>query len=160
MMRRMDAISAKGNNGLVTFDGAFVTITRKGVMARLTIGKGEKRIPIASISSVQWKPPGPLMNGFISFSLGGGNERMSRFGHQTSTAASDENSVIVTRGQAKAFLELRGAIEGAIAARNAPAPQTAPDVIAQLEGLGQLRDAGVLTEDEFQQKKADLLDRM
>ncbi len=34
------------------------------------------------------------------------------------------------------------------------------DIPAQLRKLGELRDAGVLTEDEFEAKKKDLLDRM
>lgn len=43
----------------------------------------------------------------------------------------------------------------------APAPAAqAPDPIAQLKQLGELRDAGVLTEEEFQAKKADILARM
>ena len=47
-----------------------------------------------------------------------------------------------------------------------PAPQNAApsgnagDVFAALEKLGQLRDMGVLTEDEFQSKKAELLSRL
>lgn len=39
--------------------------------------------------------------------------------------------------------------------RPAAAPQ--PDLIAQLTQLGQLRDQGVLTEDEFAAQKARLL---
>ncbi|MDV8004316.1 SHOCT domain-containing protein [Rhodococcus sp. IEGM 1318] len=42
----------------------------------------------------------------------------------------------------------------------APPMTTAPDAIEQLTKLGQLRDAGILTEDEFAQKKADILARM
>jgi hypothetical protein len=47
-------------------------------------------------------------------------------------------------------------------AGNAPAPETAPpapakDLMAQLRELGELRDGGVLTEDEFQAQKAKLL---
>lgn len=41
-----------------------------------------------------------------------------------------------------------------------PPMTTAPDAIEQLTKLGQLRDAGILTEDEFAQKKADILARM
>ncbi|MDQ6933911.1 MAG: DUF4429 domain-containing protein [Actinomycetota bacterium] len=96
-------LSAKGHNGTVTFDGTFVTISRKGFLARASVGKGDKRIPVGSITSVQWKPPGAAVNGFIAFSLGGGNERQSRFGHQTAGAAHDENSVIVRRSQEATF---------------------------------------------------------
>jgi hypothetical protein len=36
----------------------------------------------------------------------------------------------------------------------------AVDYVAQLEKLGQLRDAGVLTDEEFQAKKAEILRRI
>lgn len=48
-------------------------------------------------------------------------------------------------------------IENKRAKRGAP---TAPDPVATLEKLAALRDAGVLTEEEFAVKKADLLSRM
>jgi len=39
-------------------------------------------------------------------------------------------------------------------------PVGAPDLVEQIRSLGELRDAGVLTEEEFSAKKADLLQRM
>lgn len=42
----------------------------------------------------------------------------------------------------------------------APAPAAAPDPIEQLRKLGELRDAGVLTDEEFEAKKAAILARM
>ncbi|WP_454131580.1 DUF4429 domain-containing protein [Kitasatospora aureofaciens] len=45
----------------MAFDGQYVTITRKGILGRLSVGKGEKRFHISQISSVQWKPAGPLV---------------------------------------------------------------------------------------------------
>jgi hypothetical protein len=62
----------------VNFDGNFVTITRKGALSRMTVGKGEKRIRISSITAVQWKEPGGLVNGFFQFTVMGGNESRSR----------------------------------------------------------------------------------
>src|SRR3954454_3124853 len=109
----------KGHNGQVTFDGAWVTITRNGLLGRASIGKGEKRISVNSISAVQWKPPGALVNGFLAFTLTGGVEKQSSFGSQTTDAARDENSVIVRKGQEQGFLDLRTAIEHPIA-RHAP----------------------------------------
>jgi hypothetical protein len=44
----MSTISAKGRNRQVSFDGQFVTITRKGGLARLTIGQSDKRIPVTT----------------------------------------------------------------------------------------------------------------
>ncbi|TEX51624.1 MAG: hypothetical protein B7C55_04625 [Actinomycetales bacterium mxb001] len=154
----------KGVNGTVVFDGHFVSITRKGFIARATVGKGEKRIPLASITAVQWKPPGMMVNGFIQFSLSGGSERRSQFGKQSMDAVDDENTVMVSKGKMEAdFLELRNAIEMAIAQRHAPVPATAPPVHIQptspvgvadeLAKLASLRDSGVLTDDEFAAQK-------
>ena len=39
----------------------------------------------------------------------------------------------------------------------APAPAAEPDYMAELEKLAQLKNQGVLTEDEFQAKKAQIL---
>ena len=41
-----------------------------------------------------------------------------------------------------------------------PEPQTALDYVGQLSKLGELRDVGVLTEEEFAAKKAEILSRM
>jgi uncharacterized protein DUF4429 len=106
-------IVAQGQGGTVMFDGHFVTITRKG-LGRLVVGKGEKRIPLRSITAVQLKPAGPLVNGFIQFSMSGGEERRSQFGRQTFDAAGDENSGVFYRKQQPAFEQLRAAIEQAI----------------------------------------------
>jgi hypothetical protein len=155
----MDSITARGHNGTVTFDGVFITITRKGFLARVSVGKGEKRIPLASVTAVQWKPPGALVNGYIQFTLSGGNERRSQFGRATTDAGMDENSVVVVKSQRAEFEALRAAVDEAIVARltaptSAPA---APTALEQLRQLGELRDAGVVTEAEFEAKKAQLL---
>ncbi|WP_353353551.1 DUF4429 domain-containing protein [Intrasporangium sp. DVR] len=144
------------------FDGDFVTIKRTGFLARASVGKGEKRIPLSSITAVQWKPAGPVMNGFISFTVGGGNETRSRFGSQTSDAVKDENSVIFVKKQMPEFETLRSQVEEAMAARHrpsAPAP-AAPDHLSQLKQLGELRDAGILSDEEFAAKKAEILGRL
>ena len=153
-------IEAKGHNGQIQFDGQTVTITRKGILGRLSVGKGEKRFHISQISSVQWKPAGPFVNGFIAFSAAGGNERRSKFGSQTSSAAHDENSVIFTTKQKTAFEELRAAVEAAIAAhhgRGPAAPAPAASTADELGKLATLRDQGVISDDEFQRQKQRLL---
>jgi hypothetical protein len=155
----MAEIVAKGHNGTVTFDGSFVTISRTGALARMSIGKGEKRIPLASIASVQWKPPGAIINGYIAFTVPGGKEKQSRFGSATTDASKDENAVVVTKKQSEAFLVLREAVEAAMSARGHGHPP-APDVMDQLRKLAELRDAGIVSPDEFEAKKADLLGRL
>lgn len=41
-----------------------------------------------------------------------------------------------------------------------PAPSASGDIIAAIERLGQLRERGILTDDEFKNKKAELLSRL
>jgi hypothetical protein len=149
----LEAVGYMG--GIVSFDGVFVSIRRKG-LSRLTVGKGEKRIPARSITAVQLKPAGPITNGFIQFTIAGGIERRSKFGRQTPDAVSDENSVIFTRKQQPQFEVLRSAIEHAIATTANGQPQRI-DPMDQLRKLAELRDAGIVTEDEFQAKKRTLL---
>jgi hypothetical protein len=58
---------------------------------------------------------------------------------------------------------LHGSSGGSSAAPAAPAPPAASagdDVIEQIKKLGELRDAGLLTPEEFEAKKADLLSRL
>jgi hypothetical protein len=149
-------IEAKGINGQVKFDGQFVTISRSGFMARATVGKGEKRIPVSSITAVQWKPPSKMVRGFIQFSVLGGNERRSGFGKQTTDAAKDENSVVVGWTQIAEFEPLRAAVEEAIGRGAAPAASAA-SVADELKKLAELREAGVLSDAEFDAPKAKLL---
>jgi len=44
-----------------------------------------------------------MLNGFIQFSVPGGNEARSKFGSQTMDAVKDENSVVFTRKQQAGF---------------------------------------------------------
>lgn len=149
----------KGHTGQIAFDGEYVTILRKGFNARVTVGKGEKRMHISQISGVQWKPAGLLVNGFLQLTVPGGSERRSAFGSQTTEAVRDENSVVFTRKQMPAFEKLRAAIEAAIAAHHtpqAPAPSSG-SVADEVAKLGALREQGLLSPEEFEQQKARLL---
>jgi hypothetical protein len=156
-------VEARGHNGTIVFNTDFVTIKRTGFIARGTIGKGEKRIPVASITAIQWKPAGAMVNGFIQFTVGGGNEARSQFGRQTTSAAKDENSVVFMKKQMPAFQALREQIEGVISQRGRPASvaaAVASGPLDQLKQLSELRDAGIVTEEEFAAKKVSILAQM
>lgn len=82
-------VKCKGINGTIIFDGTWVTIDRtKGILARGTVGKGEKKIALTQITSVRWKQPSHTIRGYIAFSLPGAVERRSRFGTQTFVSSS------------------------------------------------------------------------
>ena len=74
----------------------------------------------------------------------------------------------MTKKQAPEFERLRAAIEAAIAERGRPVqpihhvvtPTAAPTVADQIKQLAELHTAGIVSDDEFVQKKAELLRRM
>ena len=67
--------------------------------------------------------------------------------------------MVVTEKQVPDVEQLRRAVEQAMAQRHRPvaAAPAAPDLLGQLEQLGKLRDAGVLTSEESEAKKSELL---
>jgi hypothetical protein len=152
-------IEVKGHTGQVRFDGQYITITRKGFLARSSVGKGEKRLHVSQITAVQWKPAGLAFNGFIQFTVPGGQERRSAFGSQTKSAARDENSVVFTIRQMPEFQRLRAAIDEAIAHQHAPqaAGDSQGSIADELAKLAALRDQGVITDADFEAGKAKLL---
>lgn len=152
-------MEVKGRNGQVRFDGQYVTIVRKGFLARTTVGKGEKRLHVSQITAVQWKPAGWAVNGFIQFTVGGGNELRSTFGNQSSNAVGDENSVMFTRGQMREFERLRAAIDEAVVHQHAPQVTGNPQgsVADELAKLATLHDQGIITDGDFEAGKRKLL---
>ncbi len=154
-------IEAKGTNASVTFDGNFVTIKRNSLLGRMTIGKGDKRIPVGSISAVQWKPAGIMMNGFIEFSISGGNEAKSKLGSSTLDAAKNENAAVFTKKQMPDFERVRAEIEANIAHRqNGNSQIQSASIEDKLRQLLEMRKKGLITDQEYRAKRAQLLDLM
>lgn len=153
-------MEVKGHTGSINFDGNFVTIIRKSFLSKMTVGKGDKRIPLQSVSAVQWKPAGFAMNGFIEFSVGGGNESRSKFGSATSTAVSNENAVVFTKKQMPDFIKLREAIENAILNLHSAQIITPSSNSGLLKELYSLHEQGILSDDEYEGKKSELLKRL
>ncbi|MFI0718433.1 DUF4429 domain-containing protein [Streptomyces sp. NPDC021224] len=152
-------LSAKGTNGTIHFDGQTVTIERTGFSARVLVGGGEKRIPVASITAVQWRKAS-LATGFIQFTLAGGVERRSKPGQTGSDAKRDENTVTFGARQQPAFEPIRQAIDDAIAARHAPQQAAASfggSVADELGKLAALRQQGIISDADFEQAKARLI---
>jgi len=106
-------MEAKGSNGVISFDGRIVRITRRGVRGMSLHGKGDKAIPLQSLGSVQMKPAGRLSEGFLQFGVVGGVERNTIRRKRTyggEGAVSDENSVMFKRKHQPEFEAVRNAI--------------------------------------------------
>lgn len=149
-------MQVKGLNGQLELTDTHVIIRRKGIMATLSKGlAGEKSIPIDSITSVQFKPGGLLWNGFIKFCYPGSDEIRGGL----SAATKDDNAVIFTGSMNAQFEEFRRRLEEArTKQRNGAAP--ARSVAEEIEKLAELRDKGLITDEEFESKKKELLARM
>jgi hypothetical protein len=115
---QQQAVTAKGANGQISFVGKVLIISRKGAAARLTVGKGERRIPLSAIQAIQWKPLGSLVSGFISFTIAGSLDRNVGFGRATWNAVDDENAVVFKNKKQEAeMIQLRDAVQQALAER-------------------------------------------
>jgi hypothetical protein len=111
------SLTLKGVGGQVSVDEHWLTIHRKGGLAKVNQGlKGEKRIPLKNITAVQFKEAGAT-NGYIQFSLLGGNEAMSGI----LGATKDENTVVFTSFQKDDARAIRDFVEHFIVHGVAPA---------------------------------------
>ncbi len=140
-----------------------ICITPQGVLGFLNKGlKGTKEIPIRSVVAIQFKAAG-LLSGYIEFTLLGGGESKGGL----LAAAKDENTFMFAgQRQNELALEIKEFVK---ARADELCPQvvikegaaSAPDDIpGQIKKLAELLEAGILTKEEFQAKKVELLQRM
>ena len=110
-------------------------------------------LPIAQITSVSNRKDGMLYH-LVEVQTAGGTVgfRVNR-----DDAASFRHAILNLM-QTRAATPLQ--VQVANAAPEQPAVAAAPDHVAQLQQLAQLRDAGILTDDEFAAKKQEILSRM
>lgn len=148
-------MEARGHGGQLRFENDTLTISHKGVLGLLTQGlKGNKEIRVDLISSIQFKDAGLLTNGYIQFAFVGGQEtKQGLF-----DAVSDENTVLFTKTQQPQFEAIRDAIKARIKAyQNQGATPAQSSVADEIIKFAKLRDDGLITDDEFQAKKKQLL---
>jgi Bacterial PH domain/Short C-terminal domain len=127
--------------GLLVLTDRRLLFLKEGVFSKTT-----EDFPMEKISSVQWSS-GVLLGALTVFASGNKAEIKS-------VNKDDGKHIADTiRERLSSKAAYRPAQEETGAAHQ-------PDVYEQLAKLGQLRDAGVLTPEEFDAKKAELLSRM
>ena len=146
-------IKAEGHNGQIEMNKTTVTIKRDGLLGFLTQGlKGDKQILISQISAIQFKKADGFTNGYIQLAFIGGQEAKGGL----SEAVSDENTVLFQTNQQAEFekfrQELQQRIEKSQNGGNRPNSN-----LDDLEKLAALRDKNIITGDEFEAKKRQLL---
>lgn len=146
----------RGVGGLLSVYEDKVVIEIKGLLGFLSQGlAGGKTIPMDAIQSVQFKKAGSFVNGFIQFGIMGGREVQGG----VFNAANDENSVIFTPDLNDKALEIKEYIESIILNRTKAAHTVVQQTSAADEILKykNLLDQGILTQQEFDTKKKELL---
>ena len=109
------ALTAKGRNGQISFDGKTITIKREGMAARLSHGRSDKVLMLRNISAIQLKPVSLLTVGYIQFTVPGEMSNNKRKSSRTFDASKDENSVLFLKNQQPEFETLRNVIQAALA---------------------------------------------
>ena len=152
-----------GANGILTLYEDRITIKRRGIRGALGHGffQGEKEILLSSITAIQLKKAGLMIVGYIQFSVLGGVE--SRRG--LNEAVTDENTVTFDYGQTKTAEAIKNKIyELQNQARTASnGGGIVQNIVNEVSGADeilkykQLLDAGVLTQEEFDRKKQEIL---
>lgn len=115
---------------------------------------GTEMIPVKSMTSITTKRDG-LMNSKVSI-ITSGNTVDFRVSHSEATIVKETLTKLMI-GEKPAPIAAP-AVAPVAAPPAPPAPQF--DITAQLQQLAGLRDAGILTEEEFTTKKAELLARL
>ena len=146
----MEQKTCKGYNGnlIITDTGIIIKRGTKGFLLGGGFLRGDKTIPYSSIIAIQLKKAG-MMAGYIQFTLKGGSEAKAGL-FQTTT---DENTINFYNNQNKSFEEAKEIIESHMGDNN----QKASSGLNDLEKLAELKDKGIITQEEFDAKKKLLL---
>lgn len=145
----------KGYNGtlILTDTGVIIKRGAKGFFLGGGMLRGDKTIPYSSIVAVQLKKAG-MTAGYIQLTLKGGSEAKSGLFQ----SATDENSInfhsAFGGNNNELFFEAKRLIEERINSVNSPVKNSGLD---DLEKLASLKEKGIISEEEFQAKKKQLL---
>lgn len=169
----------QGESVLVKLKGAFkealictdsrIIILKSGFMTGQVFGTDAFQQPYSAISGVQVKYN--LMSGYFEVSAGGMQNSAKSYWSSDKNADPSKAPNCVSLNSKAQKLNFQAAasfITNKLGEMRMGAPREATqlsgspqdDVLAALEKLGALKDAGILTDDEFASKKAELLGRL
>ncbi len=136
-----------GRNAQVTLYRDRLTRVQEAKLTSFSSARQDTEVtPVKAVSSVQAKKDGLMYTKVTVYASG--NNIEFRFGHEEAQRFKD----------ALMSLVLDGGGTGPVAPSSTPV--AGPDLADQLSKLAALRDQGVLTEDEFTAKKAQILARI
>lgn len=148
----------KGVNGQLEVYNNRVIIKRKGFLSKITQGffKGDKEILISKISAIQVKLGTIWINGYMQFTLSGGNENTEGI----LDAVEDENTVVFTKEHNDEVIKIKECIYELIKKNTAPGNSiNGYSVADELLKLKSLLDGGILNKEEFETEKKKILNK-
>lgn len=136
-----------GGSGLLALTNSRLIFLRDGWTSKVV-----EDFPLDKISSVQWKS-GMLLGSVLIFVSGNKSE--------IGSVQKDAGKALTDSVRAKiSNLSNAPATPESSTPTATPPGAAAVDPMAQIKQLGELRDAGLLTDDEFASKKAEILSRI
>ena len=147
--------SLRGVGGQLDLYENKIVIRRKGALATMSHGfTGDKEILIRNITGIQMKPGSAMLNGYIQFTIPGGNESKRGIG----AATQDENTVMFRKSENETAKSIKEKIEQTQMDMNRPqAAVVASSPVDEIRKLKELLEDNIITQEEFDKKKADLL---
>lgn len=154
----LDWAPGKGGSFLIATDRRAI-IVKAGIATGQLFGRQVNAYPYQQLTAVDFQTG--VFDGYVQLGAGGAQARAIGSRTEQMQAA---NSVAFNKSEEQRFravvATMRQKIAEAQQAQQAQQPAAATSIPAQIAQLAQLRDSGVLSAEEFEAKKAELLARM
>lgn len=157
----------KGQNGKLIVHEDYLAISRDTFGGFISQGgaSGERRYFYKDILSVEYKKPTFISNGYFKVIVAGTKETNAKVGLLgSSTDSMKDQNTVVLRAFTKKVGEEADRVYGIVMEKLTNAKKDKPVVSApssskmdELKKLGELKAAGILSEEEFQKEKEKLL---
>ena len=151
-----------GGKSIIKIDGNTLTISRPGLMSKMSLGfTGDKTVMINQISGVQIKKVG-LARGYIQFIMAGTKEAKSgiiggkideNIVYSDSFFKNKNNQINSNFEEIKKYIEEFNSNQNG----NTTIIQNVKSPAEQVKELKELLDMGVISQEEFDKKKKELL---
>lgn len=144
----------QNQEGALIVEKDFIYLTHENISAILQGYKKIKSIPVSSIQAIQLSLASYGSNGFLKFFISGGGETLNGPGFGL---YADENSIHFSKGHNDMATSIKEYLEQRIVELRSSQPATPISVPDEILKYKRLLDAGVITQEEFEKKKEQLL---
>ena len=158
----------KGQNGKITLYDDYIELSKKtvgGFISQMGFS-GVRKFYFKDIGGIEYKSPTIVANGYIKVLVAGSDETNAKVGILMSSmeSAKDQNTIVLraftkkTRAEMDRFHKL--VMDNFSKSRNETSNKNNLSIPDEIKKLSELKEQGILTEEEFQSKKTDLLNKI